>query len=271
MIAQRRIGREAGVFTRTSTRRRTFTDIDLEESRGSCYMVALDATTMASSRRRHTSCGEVEAKKRILAAITLESGNIDSRKYARLVDLFTEERPKDESTPKSPTCAAESMMGTIFDIKDKITDNEYMVLTNLCNILYSGESSIRLGRDRNGLERKIERSTLEDLDEFISSINAAKALHRIIHRMVCEIKRISEKYCGEDDHVSKQEISRIEAHKDVLQVRHREMIINAQHCLASVQRRCGDDKTLLKFVLNGSYGIRYLTTVTVPNKRKRVD
>lgn len=234
-------------------------------------MAALDAT-MGTSPRPQPSRGEVEAKKRILAAIELESGNIDSRKYTRLVHLFTEQRPDDESTPITPTCAGESILGNVFDIKDKITDKEYMDLANLCNILYRGESSIRLGRGRNGLERKIDRPSLEDFDEFITSINAARALHQVIHGMYRDIQRIGKEYCGEDDPISKLEISRIEAKKHVLQDRHRQLIINAQHCLGSVQDRCGDDQTLMEFVINGSKALRYFTTVLLlPNKRKRVD
>lgn len=210
---------------------------------------------------------EAQADMRIIAGlrrlIASEADRTDVKKYDQLLQSFEEQRLKEQSATMIES--SEKVMGLLFDVKEKLTTEEYLALTSACQSMYHGDARITIGRAEDGREIHIGRSSLQKMHNFINYLNVARQLHgKILNKK----RRMDELRNNPEVDVSLLEKEGIEV--ESIKAEHRLLIIKAYSDLMSVK---SNNDSLMEIMNYGSLNLSYLCTLydtgqTVEKKRK---
>lgn len=232
-----------------------------------------------SSRVANNKDNRTTARMRIVSAlraalesaIDRETDYIDESMYRKefeaLIDAF-----EGEQTKQSPTMieASEKIIGLLFDVKEKLTNEEYLALTSACKTIHYGDAAITIGRAEDGRERTIYRSSLQNMQEFINNSNLARQIHGNIlnkNRRLEELKS--------DPQADVSLIEKESSEVDLLKAKHRSLVIQA-HCYLTTARGDKNEGTihdsLMELVNYASLNLSYFFTLNhsrnIEKKRK---
>lgn len=215
------------------------------------------------------------AMERILAAIELESGNVEFKKYSRLMNVvhaFLREggaKAKD-AEPISLEDTADKMMDVIFDIKEKITNDEYLSLSNRCRTIYEGGPKSKnaiSGTEDGGIT--ICPSNLLNFLEYIANMNVARMLHKEILRVQNQISNLSEeaeKVSGSARKKIETEILNCKSRITNVKDEHSKLMMKGQFYISEMKSIAENDDTLVRLIHSGACNMAYMLMF---NSRKR--
>ena len=186
-------------------------------------------------------------------AVDLESGNVDAKKYENLLNALEGQQMKHQSSTMIE--ASEKMMSLLYDVKGKLSNEEYINLTNACKSIYDGDAALTIGRVEDGREITIYRSNLEKMQDFVMNLNLARKIHgEILKRN----QRLGELRNNPQLDVSlvNKESSEVEQ----LKSKHR-VLISKAHCYLLLTRCDSDHDSLLELVNYVSLNLSYLFTL----------
>ncbi len=185
-------------------------------------------------------------------AVDLESGNIDTKKYENLLNVLEGQQVKHQSSTMIQ--ASEKMMGLLFDVKEKLTNEEYINLTAACQSIYHGDAAVTIGRAEDGRERTIHRSNLQKMQDFVDKLNLARKIHGEIIKKKRRLEELRND--PQSDTLVNKESSEVED----LKSKHR-ILISQAHCYLLLARCDNDHDSLLELVNYASLNISYLFTL----------
>lgn len=180
-------------------------------------------------------------------AVDLESGNVDAKKYENLLNVLEGRQIGQSSTMIE---ASEKMMGLLYEVKEKLTNEEYLNLTTACKSIYHGDAALTIGRAEDGRERTIHRSNLQQMQGFVDNLNSARKIHGEIIKKNRRIEQLRNDPQSDVTLVNK-ESSEV---KD-LKSKHR-IHLSQAHCYLALAK--SDNDSLLELVNHASLNYSYL-------------
>lgn len=196
-------------------------------------------------------------------AIERESGNANVKKYENLLHALEGQKIREQSSTMIE--ASEKMMGMLFDVKEKLTNEEYINLTNACKSIHHGDAAITIGRAEDGRERTIHRSNLQTMQDFVDNLNSARAIHGDILKKNRRLEDLRND--------PQSDVSLLKKEVEVLKSKHTSLISQA-HCYLLMARCDNDHDSLLELVNYVSLNLSYLFTLyeskNILKKRKTI-
>lgn len=216
------------------------------------------------------------ALERILAAIKRESGNVEFKKYSRLMNVvhaFLREggaKAKD-AEPISLEDTADEMMDVIFDIKEQITNDQYLSLSNSCRTIYEAGPKPKNAtagiREDGGIT--ICPSNLLNFLEYITNMNVARMLHKEILQVQNQISNLSEeaeKVSGSARKKIETEILKCKSMITNIKVEHSKLMMKGKFYISEMKSIAENDDTLVRLIHSGACNMAYMLMF---NSRKR--
>lgn len=197
------------------------------------------------------------AEMRILSAfrraVDLESGNVDAKKYENLLNVLEGRQIRLQSSTMIE--ASEKMMGLLYEVKEKLTNEEYLNLTAACKSIYHGDAALTIGRAEDGRERTIHRSNLQKMQDFVDNLNSARKIHGEIIKKNRQIEQLRNDPQSDVTLVNK-ESSEVED----LKSKHR-ILLSQAHCYLLLAKCDNNHDSLLELVNYASLNLSYLFTL----------